>query len=316
MGVDAVEPDIVATSDGVLVVRHENEISGTTDVAERTEFAARRTTKVVDGEELTGWFTEDFTWAELATLRCRERLPKIRTANCAYDGTEPILRLRDVLELVDQQSRTLGRAIRVVVEIKHDQYFRELGVDLVELMLTELADTGWLDRPELLIIESFELATILRLRAVAQAAFVEKAELIFLAESSGAPADEVAAQQRDPTHHARDYAWFRSNDGLDLLAPVVHGISVSKRNILDLDAEGGATGVTDFVQRAHDRGLRVYTWTLRPENKFLNQLARTSDNSAEWGNWQTEFALVLDSGVDGVFVDHPDLGLEARASRG
>jgi glycerophosphoryl diester phosphodiesterase len=104
MGVDAVEPDVVATADGVLVLRHENEISGTTDVADRPEFADRRTTKRVDGARLTGWFTEDFTWAELTTLRCRERIPALRPGSAEHNDTEPILRLSDLLDLVEEAS--------------------------------------------------------------------------------------------------------------------------------------------------------------------------------------------------------------------
>lgn len=307
LGADAVEPDIVATRDGVLVVRHENEISGTTDVADRPEFANRRTTKIVDGVRLTGWFTEDFTWEEFATLRCRERLPKIRPENVTYDSTERILRLRDVLRIVDEQSEERGTPLRVVVEIKHDHYFRKLGLDLVELLLAELAVTRWSDRPEQLIIEAFELGALLRLREVGV-----QAQLVFLAERIGSPADEVAAHEANRSHKVRSYAWFRSNDGLDLLATVVDGISVAKWNILRLNALGRATGTTDLVQRAHDRGLLVYTWTLRPENRFLNLRFQSSVHGAEWGDWEDEFALVLASGVDGIFVDHPDIALAIR----
>ena len=127
MGVDAVEPDIVVSRDGVLVVRHENEISGTTDVADRPEFADRRTTKTIDGAELTGWFTEDFTWDELATLRCRERLPQLRPTSASFDDQQPVLRLRDVLDLVRAASLEQGREIGVVLEIKHATYFASWG---------------------------------------------------------------------------------------------------------------------------------------------------------------------------------------------
>lgn len=306
LGCDAVEPDIVATSDGVLVVRHENEISGTTDVAERLEFASRRATKVVDGVHLTGWFTEDFTWQELSSLRCRERLPKIRPKNVAYNETEPILRLSDVLKIVDEQSEERGLPLRVVVEIKHDHYFRQLGLDLVELLVAELAVAGWADRPGRLVIEAFELGALLRLRESGV-----RSQLVFLAERIGSPADEVAAQQSG-THSARSFAWFRSNEGLDLLAASVNGISVAKGNVLRLNALGRAVGTTDLVQRAHDRGLLVYTWTLRPENRFLNLRFQTSVHGAEWGDWRGEFGLVLESGVDGIFVDHPDIAVMAR----
>ena len=155
MGVDAVEPDVVPTRDGVLVVRHENEISGTTDVSTRPEFATRRTTKTVDGTELTGWFTEDFTWAELATLKCRERLPKIRPASASFDDQQPILRLADVLDLVRAASDEQQRAIGVVLEIKHATYFESVGLDVVPLVEAELRRSGWSDSPAL-VIESFE----------------------------------------------------------------------------------------------------------------------------------------------------------------
>lgn len=306
LGADAVEPDIVVSSDGVLVVRHENEISGTTDVAERTEFADRRATKIVDGERLTGWFTEDFTWQELSTLRCRERLPKMRPMNCAYDGSESILRLRDVLAIVDEQSGHQERSLSVVVELKHDHYFCGIGHDLVQLLLSELAATGWGDRPEQLIVESFELGALARLREAGL-----QAKLVFLAERVGAPADEVAEQDAG-ARRARTYAWFRSNEGLELLADMVDGISVAKPSLLRHDVLGRVSGATDLVQRAHERGLLVYVWTLRPENRFLNVRFHSSLHGSEWGNWQSEFALVLASGVDGVFADHPDIALAAR----
>ncbi|MBN9186969.1 MAG: hypothetical protein J0I62_00510 [Microbacterium sp.] len=143
MGVDAVEPDIVVSRDGVLVVRHENEISGTTDVTTRPAFADRRTTKTVDGETLTGWFAEDFTWDELSTLRAVERLPEIRPASATFDGQQPILRLRDVLDLVRAASLAQGREIGVVVEIKHATYFAGLGWDVAALLAAELREAGW-----------------------------------------------------------------------------------------------------------------------------------------------------------------------------
>ncbi|HXR44580.1 MAG TPA: glycerophosphodiester phosphodiesterase family protein, partial [Pseudolysinimonas sp.] len=119
LGADAVEPDIVATRDGELVLRHENDISGTTDVARHPEFAARRTTKTVDGASITGWFTEDFTWDELSTLRVVERLPALRPHSASFDGLQPMLRLRDLLTILDDATR----AVDLVAEIKHPSYF-------------------------------------------------------------------------------------------------------------------------------------------------------------------------------------------------
>jgi glycerophosphoryl diester phosphodiesterase len=293
-GVDAVEPDIVASSDSVLVVRHENEISGTTDVADRPEFAGRRTTKNVDGEKVTGWFTEDFTWAELATLRARERVPRLRPDNTAFDGAEPILRLRDVLAIVDDESERQGRDIAVVIEVKHAHFLGERGHDLVELLLAELRECGWADRPGRLIVESFELAPLDRLRESGL-----QTMLVFLLEHEGAPADERAKRGRK----ARSYAWYRGDEGLDGLAGRVDGISLSKIDVL---ADPG------IVARAHARGLGVFVWTLRPENRFLDRSARSRGEHSEWGDWQAEWRRIVQSGVDGVFVDHPELGVALR----
>ncbi len=304
LGADAVEPDIVVTSDGVLVVRHENEISGTTNVADHPEFAARRTSKVVDGKKHTGWFAEDFTWAELSTLRCRERLAKVRPDNREFNDTEPILRLRDVLAIVDDASRAAGEPKRVVVEIKHADFLLTQGHDIGALLLAELAATNWNQRPGQLIIESFELGVLESLsRARVQGT------LVFLTERFGTPPDEPR-----PGRPSRSYGWYRSDEGLDFLAQRVDGISVAKANLIRVNALGRATGPTDLVTRAHARGLQVFTWTLRPENRYLNLRFQSSLRGAEWGDWQGEFALIVASGVDGIFVDHPDLGVAIRDS--
>lgn len=302
LGVDAVEPDIVVSKDGVLVVRHENEISGTTDIAKRPGLAHLRTTKVVDGKKLTGWFTEDLTWAELSTLRCRERLSKLRPDNVAFDGEQPILRLSDVLALIDDESRRLGRVLKAVVEIKHAAFYASIGVDIGDLLLEQLERSGWADTPERLIVESFELRVLDELRLAGV-----QGSLIYLTERFGSAADEP-----QPGAPARSYAWYRSDEGLELLTERVQGISVAKGSLLKLGPLGRATGPTDLVERAHARGLRVFTWTLRPENRYLNVRFQTSLKPAEWGRWQSEFAMILASGVDGIFVDHPDLGVAIR----
>jgi len=295
-GVDAVEPDIVVTRDGVLVIRHENEIGGTTDVAEHPEFANRRTTKTIDGMHLTGWFTEDFTWAELQTLRCRERLPELRPENARHDGEDPILSLEQLCALVDEQSALFGRDVDLVIEIKHAQYFLELDVDIVGLLLSALARSGWDRRPDRLTVECFELAPLESLRDSGL-----PAQFVFLLESAGAPADEVARHGR----RARPFSWFRSDAGLDSLIGRVDGVSFSKRDILaDDDPFSG------LVARAHHRGLSVLTWTLRPENRFLDRAYRSGKDPAQLGDYQTEWRRIVRSGVDGVFVDYPDLAGE------
>lgn len=300
-GADAIEPDVVVSKDGVLVVRHENEISGTTDVEMRPEFADRRTTKIIDGEQLTGWFTEDFTWAELATLRCRERLPKLRPENTSFDGDFPLLRLRDVLALA--QDAADQRGLLVIIELKHAHYVAQLGFDLEQLLRADLESTGWDARTDRIVVESFELGILDRLRDASWSI-----PLVFLMESGGAPADERAMRGDS----AFSYEHYRSDDGLDSLRGRVDGVSVAKAELFTRDASGRTTGITDLVDRSHARGLRVFTWTLRPENAFLNQRFRSGGSPAERGEWLTEYALALSTGLEGVFVDHVDLGVAAR----
>jgi glycerophosphoryl diester phosphodiesterase len=300
MGMDAVEPDVVVSRDGVLVVRHENEISGTTDVADHPEFAERRTTKTIDGAELTGWFTEDFTWDELATLRCRERLPSLRPASATFDGDQPVLRLRDVLDLVRAASLEHGREIGVVLEIKHATYFQGVGWDVAELVAAELVAAGW-SRGELpLTIEAFESTVLLSLRDRGI-----PAAYIYLIEAAGRPYDLVAAHGKA----APTYRQSVKPPGLDGLVGRVDGISVDKRLILAPDKLGRTSGPSSVVSDAKARGLRVFTWTCRPENAFLLPQFRRGRAPGAFGDWEAEWGVIRDSGIDGVFVDHADLGV-------
>lgn len=300
LGVDAVEPDVVFTADGVAVVRHENDIGSTTDVADRPEFAARRTTKTIDGDELTGWFTEDFTWAELATLRCRERLPNLRPSSASFDGAQPPLRLVDVLDLVREASLDQGREIGVVLEIKHATYFTALGYDVAGLIAAALRAARWGDGELPLYLESFESTVLAQVRAHGI-----RGTYIYLLEAAGHPFDLVS------THGAAapTYAQQASPAGLDALVGTVDGISVDKRMILAPDRLGRTTGPSRVVADAHTRGLRVFTWTCRPENAFLLASFRRGRDKAAFGDYESEWRVIADAGVDGVFVDHPDLGI-------
>lgn len=308
-GVDAVEPDVVFSRDGVAVVRHENEIGATTDVAAWPEFAGRRTTKSVDGHELTGWFTEDFTWDELARLRCRERIPGLRPGNAAFDDTEPLLRLRDVLDLVRATDRE--REVGVVVELKHATYFERLGFDVAGLVAAELRAAGWGHGGPPLVIESFEQNVLRQVRAHGI-----RASFVYLLEASGRAADLVAVLGGS----APTYASQLTAAGLDALATEVDGISLDKQTILAPDGLGRATGPSSVVAEAHARGLRVFTWTCRPENAFLLPAFRrpapgeegcggATGDDAVFGDYEAEWGIIADAGVDGVFVDHPDLGV-------
>ncbi|MEO7014956.1 MAG: glycerophosphodiester phosphodiesterase family protein [Leifsonia sp.] len=325
LGADAVEPDLVSTKDGVLVLRHENEISGTTDVAEHPEFADRRATKEIDGVELTGWFTEDFTWAELSTLRARERLGAIRQANATFDGRYPLLRMRDLFDIVDRASDDAARLLGIVAELKHATYFESIGLPLDDLFSSELADAGWTDNPEL-VVESFEKTVLGQLY---KRGF--RGHRVYLLEDEGAPADRVAALGAAAPGYRSDLTAM----GLYALASApaaerVDGISVDASLLLSPravtaaldDVEDEAELTSDLVDAAHAAGLGVYCWTLRPENTFLPAEFRrgTGDgdgarSDAAWGDWERMFAVVMRSGVDGVFADHPDLAIAVRDAR-
>ena len=299
LGADAVEPDIVATKDGVLVLRHENEISGTTDVAAHPEFADRRTTKRIDGVSLTGWFTEDFTWSELSTLRAVERLPQIRQSSSSFDGMQPVLRLRELLDLLDGERARSGREVALVAEVKHPTHFSSIGLPLDELLAAEL---GRWNSPDRLIVECFEQGVLTQLKERGIAA-----RYVYLLESKGSAPDLVARFGRK----ALPYAAQLTASGLARLAQDVDGVSVDKTLLLDA-AKDGQVRLTDLVSRIHDAGLSAFTWTLRPENRFLSPAHRRGTAPRDWGDWRREFELVLSSGIDGIFVDHPDLGVAAR----
>ena len=297
LGVDAVEPDIVATRDGVLVLRHENEISGTTDVARRPEFADRRTTKQFADVSATGWFTEDFTWEELATLRAVERVPSLRPGSATFDGRYPILRLDELIELVHDASVRYARPIGLVAEIKHAAYFDSVGLPLGELVAEALA--GFRGP---LVVESFEETVLGEVRQRGLGA-----KLVYLLEGKGTAPDLALRLGAS----APDYSTQLSDEGLADLAGRVDGVSVDKGRLLKPDPRAGV----ELVDRAHRAGLEVYTWTLRPENKFLTAPFRTTTGAREWGDWRGEFDAVFATGLDGVFADQPDLAIAARDER-
>ncbi len=290
MGADAVEPDVVPTRDGVLVIRHENEISATTDVADRAEFAHLRRTKRFLGHEETGWFTEDFTWAQLSTLCCRERIPTVRPESARYDGQDRILRFADLLALLD----AAPRAVRCVLEIKHAAYFASIGLDPAPLVEAELRAAGWWRDDGRLLVESFEPTVLADLRGRGLSAVYTQ-----LVEAKGAPADLILRRGA----HAPSYADLISPTGLDYLRDAVDAISLDKAIVLDASCPG-------VVEAAHARGMRVFCWTGRPENAFLDRRFRRGSGAAAFGDYRAEWELLRAASLDGVFVDHPDLAVD------
>ena len=297
-GVDAVEPDIVATRDGVLVVRHENEISETTDVADRPEFAHLRRRGEVDGVALTGWFTEDFTWDELSSLRCRERIPLLRPGSASHDDEEPMLRLVDLLVAVDQASQARRDRIALVLEVKHAAHFAAIGLDLVPLIERDLRGAGWWRADAPLIVESFEPTVLAELRGRGLPASV-----VQLIAAEGDAADLWSRQGES----APRYREMLTPGGLDHLAGAVDGISLDKSIVLAPNTLGRVTGPSPVVARARERGLTVFAWTCRPENVFLSEQYRSGGEPGRFGDYEAEWEHLR--GLDGVFVDHADLGV-------
>lgn len=298
LGADAIEPDLVPSRDGVLVVRHESEISGTTDVASRPEFASRRTTKEVEGRPVTGWFTEDFDWAELATLHARERLPKLRQHGTRFDGMLPLLRLEDVVRLLDDEEAHAGRRPVLVAELKHPTHFAALGYPVAELLSAALAPRASRDD---VVVECFEESALHAVRA----AGVE-ARFLYLIEEDGAAPDLVARIGAA----APSYSSQLTGDGLRAIAERVDGVSLPKSRVLT--AARGSVRSSGVVERARAEGLEVYVWTLRAENRFLLPEHRGDGRKGDHGDWMREFRAILDTGVHGVFADQPDLALAAR----
>ncbi|GAA4630035.1 glycerophosphodiester phosphodiesterase [Actinoallomurus vinaceus] len=300
MGADYIEPDVVTTKDHVLVARHDNWLNDTTDVASHPEFAGLKKTKTVDGVQRTDWFTEDFTIAQLRTLRTKERLPDIRPGSSAFDGLDPIPTLEEVLAFA--HSHHVG----VYPETKHPTYFRSIGLPLEDELLKDLAKYGFKGRNDKVFIQSFETANLRELRKKTSI------RLIQLIDTQGnKPYDFVA--NNDP----RTYDDLVKPDGLKWIASYADGIGPSTTRIIPVDATNHAGAPTTLVRDAHRVGLKVHPWTVRPENNFLPvEYQQGNPSSPNFKRAEGDASRLLADlyklGVDGIFSDDSALAVSTR----
>jgi glycerophosphoryl diester phosphodiesterase len=301
-GADFIEPDLVPTKDGELVARHENAIAivdaggnvleATTNVVDVPKFASRKTTKTIDGRPVTGWFTEDFTLAELKELRARERIPAQRPANVSFNDQFQVPTLDEVIELAKAQSRAKGRTIGIYPETKHPTYFRSIGLPLENKLLDTLQKHGLNKADAPVFVQSFETGNLkdVRLRSTVR--------IVQLIGGSGAPYDLVALGDK------RTYADLVKPEGLAEIATYAQGIGPDKSRVIPVVA--GKLGTpTTLVKDAHDKKLFVHIYTIRPENAFLPDSLKKEPKAdgTVHGDTAAEITAFLDAGIDGLFVD-------------
>ncbi|MEH1921095.1 glycerophosphodiester phosphodiesterase [Nostoc sp.] len=308
LGADYIEPDLVSTKDGVLIARHENEISETTNIANHPEFAHLQTTKIIDGETKTGWFTEDFTLRELKTLRAKERIPQLRFQNTAYDGLLEIPTLQEIIDLVKVKSREINREIGIYPEIKHPTYFQSIGLALEAPLLATLTANGYQGANAPVFIQSFEVSNLQDLSTKTDLPLVQ------LLNDSGKPYDFVVSGCEST------YADLVTASGLKEIAKYAKAIGIHKNLLFPRDSNGKLrrrireasrreeaccqTSPTSLVTDAHAAGLLVHVWTFRNEDYFLPLDFQ--------GNPQAEYELFFNLGVDGVFSDYPDMAFAVK----
>jgi glycerophosphoryl diester phosphodiesterase len=302
LGADYLEPDLVVTKDGVLVCRHEPEIGETTDVASRPEFAGRRTTKLLDGVAVEGWFAEDFTLAELKTLRAVERLPAVRQQNTLYDGRFEVPTFEELLRLRRRLSAELGRELGVYPETKHPTYFARQGLALEGRLLRVLRSAGLNHPGAPVFVQSFEVSNLRQLRRAGL-----RTRVVQLLSASGSPYDSIARGQ-GPT-----YAELRTPAGLASIATYADGIGPDKNLVIPRQADGRLGTPSALVAQAHDAGLLVHPYTFRAENQFLPTDYRRGTVPSDYGRALDEQVAFLRAGVDGVFTDNPDVAVLARS---
>ncbi|MHA6491991.1 glycerophosphodiester phosphodiesterase [Pseudomonas borbori] len=300
-GADYIEPDLVMSKDGHLVARHDNELGLTTDVAQRPEFANRQRTQMIDGVSLTGWFSEDFTLAELKTLRAIERIPQTRPGNARLDGAFEVPTLQEIIDLVKSLQLSQQRTIGLYPETKHPSHFQQLGLAIEKPLVKVLKRNGYHSARSPVYIQSFEVENLKTLSRLTSIRLVQ----LF---SAGQPYDQQLLGS------GLTYAQMATPAGLKAISRYAAGVGPEKSYIIPRDGNGNldAANVTSFVADAHAAGLKVHPYTFRAENSFLPSNLRNGTDPQARGNSAAEIQLFLDAGIDGLFIDQPDIAVRVR----
>jgi glycerophosphoryl diester phosphodiesterase len=291
MGADYIEPDLVITKDGVLIARHENEISETTDIVNYQEFANRQTTKVIDGESKSGWFCEDLTLAEIKQLRAKERIPNIRPGNAVFDGLYEIPTFQEIIDLAKRKSLEVKCTIGIYPETKHPSYFNSIGLGLEEPLIAALHKNGYEDKNSPIFIQSFEVGNLMYMSTKTDLPLVQ------LINDKGKPYDFVLGGDR------RTFDDLITTTGLIGIAEYAMAIGINKSLLIPRDMNNQLLSPMSVVSNAHAEDLLVHVWTFRDENIFLP--ADLQDNPLK------EYELFLELGIDGLFTDNPDTAIQS-----
>ena len=299
-GADYIEPDLVMTRDGQLVARHDNELGLTTDVAQRPEFAERKRTQTVDGVSLEGWFSEDFTLAELKTLRAIKRIPQQRPGNTRFDGQFEIPTLQEIIDLAKSLEASQQRVIGLYPETKHPTHFQRLNLAMEEPLLATLKRNGYDSAEAPVYVQSFEVDNLQKLSKLTAIRLVQ---LLWV---EGQPYDQQVLGS------GLGYQQMITPEGLKNIARYASGIGPEKGMIIPRDAAGNLTEPTSLVRDAHAAGLKVHPYTFRAENAFLPTSLRSGDVPSDRGDIDAELRAFLATGIDGLFIDQPDIAVRLR----
>lgn len=302
MGADYIEPDLVSTKDGQLIARHDNELGYTTDVAEHPEFASRQRNQTVDGNEISGWFTEDFTLEEIKTLRAIERIPDIRPGNARLNGAFNVPTFQEIIDLAKSMQTSQKRTIGIYPEIKHSSHFKNLGLPMEQLVVDTLHNNGYYGREAPIYIQSFEISNLKELKGMTDLRLLQ----LYEADKSLKPFDQIGLE------NGLTYGDMSTAEGLKEVAKYAYAVGPDKSYIIPRDSDNKLGEPTSFVADAHAAGLKVHPYTFRAENTYLPSEFKNGNSPNDIGDLASEIRTFLDAGIDGLFSDQPDVPVRLR----